>query len=362
MQKKRIGIVTHYYNSNNYGGMLQAYALTYWLNKAGFDAAQICYYKRPNHAISGKSVKSSLRALKKRIIKRIIDSRKITFKKFEELIPHTDLVYDDKNIKLVNDSFDIFITGSDQVWNFNWYDENYYLSFVSREKKKLSYSASFGKKDFSENELIVLKEKLNDFDFISVRESDSKAVLEKLLNRDVAATLDPTLLLSADEWSNVDSNRFSGVHNYVFCYFLTSNKKIRKNALLFAKKMQKQIFNIPYLQNTFEPNDLLFGNHIRDVSPGDFISLIKNADYIITDSFHACAFSIIFHKPFFVYGRDGDMKMNNRINELLSLFDCSDCFLDFDHIPSNFEENISSNNYYIKKAQSEAYLLKALLD
>lgn len=328
----RLGIITHYYNSKNYGGMLQAYALVKVLRDLGYDAEQICYLAESNS--TQKSLKSCVKSLINMVIKKKLDRRKKAFKQFEISIPHSKKVYSERDIEQSVELYDSFITGSDQVWNFKWYISSYFLTFVPSRKKKIAYAASMGTSSLSEEESIKLKEHIKDYTAVSLRESDSADFVQTLTRLPVQTTLDPTLLLDLDDWKSISNDRLIK-GQYLFCYFLGRDKTIRVLAKRFAKKHNLKIVTLPNLQQHLEINDLGFGQHrLYDVNPGGFVSLIRNADYIFTDSFHATVISLIFHKSFISFGRNGSQAMNNRIDNLLNIFDCHERFLS---APENVE-------------------------
>jgi len=324
----KIGIITHYYDSNNYGGMLQAYALVKCLENLGYNVEQICYSTINPITKRKLSVKECIKSLSVRLIGNGLNIRKKAFKNFEEKIAHSDRVYTASTIYHANDDYEIFITGSDQVWSFRWFVSSYFLDFVLSNKTKIAYAASMGASSLTPEDSSKLKEYIIDYSAISLREKDSADFVQTLTNLNVQNTVDPTLLLDNDEWTRISEKKIVG-EKYIFCYFLGRDKNIRKLAKQFAKTKKIKLVTLPNLQHHLEVNDLFFGNlKLYDVDPGDFISLIRNAEYILTDSFHATVFSGIFEKRYVVFGRAGGMKMNNRVKNLLELLDNSERFIE----------------------------------
>lgn len=341
-----IKIITLFYNSTNYGGILQSYALTKKINE--FDnvkACQICYTKIVNASkkriklkkifnlplvcryIRAKIIRLfSLGELKK--IKDVKKKRSELFSVFvDKNIPKTLKEYNRYNIKELIDETDVFLAGSDQVWNVNFYDESYRLEFVPSSKYKFSYAAGVSSGVLTDEQQEVFKKALTSFDAISVREKNAIDTLQALTDKRVEWVLDPTLLLSDKDWDQICSER-KVKEKYVFCYFLgalaISNKKITK----FAKSRNLKVVCMPYLWGTSK-KDSNFGDYkIYDAAPHDFISLIKYAEYVFTDSFHATVFSHIYKKNFFVFNRAGFKSMNDRIYSLTSLFDTQERFCD----------------------------------
>lgn len=331
----KIGIITYYYNSINYGGVLQAYALVKVLEKNNVVVEQISYDSigEKINEKGNNSIKYNIKqAIKKTIaayLNFMLKKRYESFYRFRDEIPHTPKVYNDSNIVEISRYYDIYITGSDQVWNTTWYRPAFFLEFVPEDKKKVSYAASIGKKELTENESDIFKSALTGFSAISVREQDSVSLLSSMINMKTEWVLDPTLVLDKSDWDNLASRPIVK-KQYIFCYFIGDGYKERKLAKRFAKEHNLCLVVLSHPAG-FNYSDLGFGDKkMYDAGPADFISLIKYADYIFTDSFHACVFSSIYHKQFFVFPRNGKKAMGNRIYSLLSLFNCVDHFCDTD--------------------------------
>lgn len=328
---KKIGIITHYYESQNYGGLLQAYALCKKLEQLGYSAEQIQYkhvdavpkvietQKRwtRERVITGIGYRIS--KITKRKFHKNMSLRRKALATFRESIPHSNEIYTAQTVKECNEVYDVFITGSDQVWNVAWYDEAYFLKFVIN-KPKYSYAASVGTEDFDNKTQKLFKENLAGYSGISVRESTSVELLQPLTNNIVHWVLDPTLLFMSSEWDEVCSER-KIQEEYLFCYFLGEDLTQRELAKEYAKKCGLKIVTLPHLGGRIRKCDNKFGDiQLWDVTPLDFISLVKYSKCIFTDSFHACVFANIYNREFFVFDRTGSTKMSGRIVSLLKLF------------------------------------------
>ncbi len=338
-----VGVVSLFYNSTNYGGVLQSYALVNGLNSLGVNAYQICYQRV---SIASKRrflklfsplklcrfVKNKIRKFKNR--KNIEKVGAIAAKRFKPFalfvnanIPKTDKAYNQNTIKETLNDTDIFVTGSDQVWNVNYYDEIYRLDFVPQTKYKFSYAAGVSSGELTKKQKNIFQKSLSTYDSISVREREAVNVLQPLSDKKIEWVLDPTLLLSREKWDNVCANR-KIEEAYIFCYFLGSLSIDNGKIIEFAHKRGLKVVMMPYLTGT-SCDDSDFGDYkIYDAAPQDFISLIKYAEYVFTDSFHATVFSHIYKKNFFVFNRAGLKSMNDRIYSLTSLFDTQDRFCD----------------------------------
>ena len=181
----KIGILTHYYNNSNYGGNLQAYALVKFLKEKGYLAEQVCFIPcfTEQKQIEGRSMLNRLISKMKRSIFHpcqelvVIPKRKRTNKTINpmekrmvavcdfnsNIIPHGTTIYDSNNICEANNEYDCFITGSDQVWNLNWYEPAFFLNFVEEKKKKISYAASMAMDNLTEEQKAIVKQHLEDF-------------------------------------------------------------------------------------------------------------------------------------------------------------------------------------------------------
>jgi len=342
----KIGIITHYYNSNNYGGNLQAYALCNVIRKLGYSAEQIQYDRKSENRFLGYK-KIPLRIIYDKIKSRIKNkvNSMVYGKKYEDglrlrnkairtfnkqSIPHSEQVYNTDTIAQANISYDVFITGSDQVWHPEAVCGAYLLNFVDGNvRTKLSYAASLAVNNISQNYEYLLKEALVDFQAVSVREQSAVDIINRVTGSIVEQVLDPTLLLDSSEWDEiVPKSPISG--KYIFCYFLGGSHNHRQIAKAYAEKYSIKLVTLPYLQGKYQKHDEDFGDiQLYDIDPPLFISLIKHAEYVFTDSFHATVFSILYRKQFVVLERaSGNGSMGSRLYTLTEIFGVKERFCD----------------------------------
>lgn len=335
LKLKNVAIISLYYNNKNYGGLLQAYALTKIINDLAYNAEQLCWSRDcKSQYLHKKSYlsKCKIRKIKRFIICRFenhfIKTRNYAFKEFEVQIPHSKHIHNKINIKEYLENYDAFVIGSDQVWNMHWFGKEYFFKDVLGTKYKFSYAASMPDTNISEEQKKFVKEALTDFNAISVREEKTAEFLSELCGRDVKQVLDPTLLHDAKQWDEIaDKKVVKG--KYIFCYFLGKDKQHRKAAKEFAKKTGLKIVTLPFLNGVIK-EDIFFGKRrLYDISPGDFVSLIKNAEYVLTDSFHAVVFSNIYKVKYFVFNRTC-IDMSERITTLLAMFETPERFIEAD--------------------------------
>ncbi|MBR2971364.1 MAG: polysaccharide pyruvyl transferase family protein [Clostridia bacterium] len=383
MQNK-IGIVTMYHNSINYGGVLQAYALTRVLNDNGYDAEQIRVVGKMTERqklciLFNFGVKRAIRQvwrnakwIFKQPIKRILKRQSIavvahnsldtSFEHFRnDYVPHSQEIYNGNNVNKTNHKYDIFITGSDQVWNFSWYNPIYFLDFAKKHKKKISYAASISMDSLSDKQRRVFRKSLRSYNAVSVREEESIALISDLSPVDPKIVLDPTLLLSRDKWNTL-ATKETVSDEYAFCYFIGDNKASRRVAKEFAQKMGLKLIGISHYDK-YDGFDI----ELSTAGPEEFLSYLKNAKYIFTDSFHAVVFSKIFEKQYFVFNRDNKGSMSSRIRTITSLFETEERFCYGERENLGYIESLSDIDYTKsllkfeeKKKESIEFLLGAL--
>ncbi len=344
---KKIGILTHYYESCNIGGLLQAYALPALLNRHHFLAEQISFdfnfydkvavRKRLTILLRGvtfvKCIKYFLQVLRNlyqswenKKISAIVKEQKKVFLAFRQFIPHSLTLYNNANISQSNAEYDVFITGSDQVFSSYLLPLSaYYGEFATSDKKVISYGASSDVKQFSPKAEEVFAQKIKRLNVISVREKTLKEYVERLTDQKVDVVLDPVFLLSPQEWLALANPVSMPQKPYVFCYFLGSKSGWqRKKAQEYADKYGYEVIHLPYVMQTVRSADRFLKNPGRwDVGPREFITLIHQAQCVFTDSFHGLAFSINFGKNFYVFDRDdqsGPNSMNARITDTVNTF------------------------------------------
>ncbi len=224
---------------------------------------------------------------------------------------------DTPGLSKLNEKFDAFIAGSDQIWSvfdsiFNPY---YYLSFVT--KSKIAYAPSLGTDRIPEHTVQTLKELLSDFSAVSVREKVSALQLSELSGREVEWVADPTLLHDQRFWSDFASDTHLKKNKYMLCYFLENKKWYFDYARKLAKKL--------HLRMVLLPNRWDFLNHesvmTEGVGPKEFVSLIQHAKYVLTDSYHASIFALIFEKNFQYLLRFSKNDPNSQNIRVQSLFE-----------------------------------------
>ena len=361
---KKVGICTIYFENPNYGGILQAYAMQKIIEILGYEAEMITYY-------NGTRLHRLLSRIKNASIKKDTVSKKVRIRRkavegFALSIPHTKLYYSNTICRATN-NYDCFITGSDQVWNPNWINIYTSLDFVDHRKKTIAYAASTGKVNLDPVQSEKLKRAIENTKYISIREKESIPVLQEFADRKIEYVLDPTLLFSSKDWNELCSNRIID-EDYMFCYFLRGNETLRKTALEYAKWKSIKVVSIPFMNGEYRVIDDGFGDYsLYDVSPKDFLSLIRYATFVMTDSFHAAVFSHLYEREFIV-SSELDNEMGCRLKSLSELFGTEEHYIDNHEMVTlnklialeNSKMELKWDQYRTLRQQSLTFLKEAL--
>lgn len=314
----KIGVLTFHF-AYNYGAMLQAYALSNYIDGiSGMECEVIDY--RPNKINSlyrPKMIdfyKKPLLNIKRSIKKRISCTSHANFEKFlKQQLKQSKRAVNDKEFSTIIKKYDAVFVGSDQVWNpqITGGDKNYLLYKGSNSLKKFSYAASIGANSINEEWKNSISKFLKSFKEISVREESGRKLLKDIqpeLCVDVIS--DPVFLLSTEEWRKLEK-AVPRVDKFILFYSLSRNIELEQETKRLSEKMGIKIVSIHPLFKS------KVGECKCDIGPLQFLWLIDNAEYVCTDSFHATAFSVIFRKNIIV---EYDNEKGNRIANLLNEF------------------------------------------
>lgn len=311
---KKISVITLHY-IRNYGSVLQTYATQRKFELMGYNV-EIIDYIRPKKDVDLRKGVNPLKKLLNKLLGLI--QRPFHDKVFDDFLKKNIKLtrhYDDYNDLKTNPPLsDIYCVGSDQTWNSE-YNQGilpaYYLDFGSENCKRVGYAVSIGLDAFPEKEIPQIKQYIQRFSAISVREASAKKIIEDIGYKNVFHVLDPTLVLKKEEWRNLIASRtIKG--KYIIIYRLNKNQELENYAKSLSQKTGCKIVRMSYWLTQF----LDSGKMIFTPTVNEFLSLIYYADYVITDSFHCTAFSLNFEKEFFVFYPG---KFNTRIQSLLEL-------------------------------------------
>ena len=332
-----IGLLTLNPIMYNYGGFLQELALQDALIKMGYNIEIINY--NPAEELNTFSAKRGIKYFTfdkflamlnprkenkmKECVASEISVRHKSFDRYrkQELRLSEKIEYGDLHSDQL--PYSIYVCGSDQIWNPDYNIPAFFLDFVEDKNRKVIYAASFGKTTLTKREGKRYCELLDGLKYVSVREETAQALVEKISRKKAEVVVDPTLLHTTEYWEEKAKSSNKEYKDYVFCYFLDLTREKFSAAQRYASKLNCKIVMIPYLHNR---EDELFGDiHDSNVAPNDFLKLIKDATAILTDSFHATVFSLVFNKKFWVFGRNaGSYNMNTRIDSLLKMYNAEE--------------------------------------
>lgn len=318
-----VGILTFHF-SDNYGAALQAYALRRWMTEQGHHASFIDY--RPAHIEHGgrlslptspARLKANLKVVYLAVSSFIHEhfgnrSQQEKFVRFREhfLGIQRDTTPADNGASLAAaQAYDLIVAGSDQIWSPSQhfgFDPNYFLAFAQPFRaRKVSYAASFGRDRVTTSEAAQLPRLLHNFDAISVREASGVTLVERATGHRPANVPDPTLLHS--NYSELTDGVPSEHHDpYIFCYGLRSPDNIRQTADLVSAQLGCPVLSPHNPHRRW----VEIGNTVYP-DPGEWVSLVKNARFVVTNSFHGTVFALLFRKPFIVAGLTGEKATAN---------------------------------------------------
>lgn len=380
---KKIGILA--VRTLNYGSLLQSYATQEILRSEGYDA-EIILYKKTN------KIKQALRLLYWPMFK---TQCKVYFKKIyivtikRALKPYFDKKYaalngfidkyfisspeykGRKSLIAGAKSYRAFVLGSDQVWNPLNYGADYFsMSWIPDNITKITYAASFGVSSIPKYQKKKTALDLNRIDYISVREDSGKQIIKDLTERDVPVVVDPTLLVDFGCWKKFAEKPVLGKEKYIMCYFLGTTESHRTTAKELSKMLKLPIVTLPHGDEIVKA-DFGFGDILPEaVGPEEFVNLIANAEYVITDSFHGTVFSTMFRKKLIVFNRyvesaNSTESTNSRLSSILGILGMKNRLFDSENgIQSGMFEEINYDCVHERLNElrrfSKDYLINAL--
>ena len=286
-EKKKVATMTFSY-SQNLGCLLQMYALQDYIKQLGYECQCIRFKEFDNHPFETiKGIPDGLSDIlyygkSKEKNRKINDYR-------NKYIDFTDKTYQNSDeMGELNDQYDIFVAGSDQIWNVHkGIIEEFFLPFVKSDKKKIAYAASFGLSKLPDEYRDPVKERIKSFNAISIRESSGVKIVEDLLEETVPQTIDPVFLLNRDKWETLCPERRIE-DKYIFVYPTQISKELKSIVKQAKEKLNCKVYSLFYFWGVDKV--------IKDADPLDFINYIRYAELVVGSSFHATAFAIIFEK------------------------------------------------------------------
>ncbi len=342
-----IALVTCYFQPN-YGSQLQAYATQMAFDKLGIanetiridgllpeiNKAKYKYFL--SKFFDWATIKDKMATVRKFLAKKrnseYAKNLAIRYKMFEDFASTKFRLSERYNSKqeLTENArkYSAFVVGSDQLWLPSNIAADYYtLNFVPIEIPKIALATSFGISKLPQKYAELASKFLNRFNHISVRETSGQKIAQELTDKDIAVVCDPTIMFTADDWTKAldaveNGNRYADGQKYIFVYFLGNNPWQRELVKNVQKDIGLKIVQIAH-SDEYVKTDVGFADFTPyNVGPKEFVELIRDAEFVFTDSFHCSVFSMLNHKKFFTfprYSNDGTASTNGRLYSLLSL-------------------------------------------
>ena len=347
----------------NYGNRLQNYALSFLLSSVG-ECKTCQLLLESNHSLMQRLslTNSRILPLVKKILRRNSiqeTNRELNFMKFNvAYLRQTSLIDTTKSGSFIrlDKPGTRFVIGSDQVWNYKWitqHDMKVRLGMFVTPHRLLTYAASIGVDNITDDWVFLFREGLSRISSISVREYRAAELVKELTGLDAAVVLDPTLMLDTNQWNGITRGFVREDDRYVLTYFLghpsdRQEQTIRRYAQTHGCRIRRII-------------------DMRDretyvAGPQDFVELFSKAQYVFTDSYHACCFSILYHKQFTVFNRagaEGAASMNSRMETLFRLFDLDSVVMD-DGLAPNIDYGKVDKFLAQHRSESQTWLNNAM--
>ena len=321
----KIGIMT-WFRYYNYGTALQVFALYHYLAAKGHIVNVIDYIPQKKgtsdiHSYRLTDYLEMKRAERKRKPSNYMepyetDERRFLFERFLDfsLSQPANLMSELENL---NSQYQAFICGSDQIWAPTIFDPHYFLDFVADEEKMIAYAPSIGLPSIDDRFVeSSMEELIRRFPHLSVREEQGAGIIKSLVDRDAEVVVDPTFLLSFDEWKKYCANVPSGTP-YLLVYMLGNEKEHWEQIYRIANEKNLKVKIIPVFENDLSRDGCI----TSAIGPAEFLGLVSRAAYVCTDSFHGTIFSLIFRNEFSVFERfdsTNNKNQNSRIYNLLT--------------------------------------------
>lgn len=298
----RIGVYTIHADTN-FGAQIQAYATQRFLKEHGLEAEIVnvmtpIQENRMNYRFSWMDIKGFILNIM-RVIRPSVRKKICNMHKFHSLMSLSKRYFSEDEYIKCPQNYDVHLVGSDQVWNIENVKDDipfYFLSFLPKTSKKVSYASSFGCEKIKEDVLLKLKNPLSSFSAISVREKSGAELVSKIINHPVKCVLDPTFLLNAEQWNSILPKERIYPKKYILYYGFDNSA----NSYAMISET-KRILGYPLVGVSVSlTSPYRFDHFEMGAGPLEFLRLIRDAEFVVTSSFHGMALSINFQKNFLV--------------------------------------------------------------
>ena len=349
-----------WHHVRNYGTALQAYALKTIIERNGCSVDLIDYRREWTKPVVFKSLSSlfwsKLKSLRKRNEIHVEFKNELFESFFENKFTYTVPCRYRQDLDNLNDLYDAFVCGSDQIWGPEWFNPVYFLNFVTDKQKLIAYGPSIGVDKIMDNEIYIeMKNLINRFSSVSIRESSGCRIVEEMGMQSVSNVLDPVFLLSKDDWLSLSKPVHDIPTKYSIVFFLKNNECNIKKCLDYLN--EKTLY--PIVFHSVQSSDNSYAN-FDGCSVEQLLYLINHAETIYTDSFHITVLSIIFEKKFTLFLKNGmndKFSKNSRLTDLLAKLGLINNIFDFSEkydYPINYENVLVKINQL--KNESYGYL------
>ena len=332
---KIIGVISYniYANFTNYGSALQSWALQQAINKVGVGRWKAILVDYCPEILKDKDPLNPIKNMwdadeeSKKMCELSLPVIRENYKKFDSFYKNefnrSSQKYTQENFDdiLENEKIDGFVCGSDTIFCIDefGFDDGYYANYKPmKEKYTISYAASFGDSHFTEESYKVLNERLKNFKALGLRENEMIPYIKSHTSIPVEKVIDPTLLLDVKDYDSI-LEPVTREQKYILLYARRYNKKMENFAEELAKKNNWKIIEISLRATNAAKHEMFY-----EAGVGEFLSLVKNAEFVITNSYHGMIFSMHYRKPFYVFSRE---LCNRKISELLEYLGLSNRLL-----------------------------------
>lgn len=354
-----------FHDSSNYGSVLQSYALQTVLEGMGNEYQIINYSnkeKRKYDSLFRKNKEQSV----VRYLGKLIDSpyniiKRYKFRLFSNrYLNQTERIKTFRELQVYGSDKDVLIVGSDQVWNTDMIrkDPAYFLKFADGYKS-VAYAASIGKSVLREDEKEFICRMIKDFNYISVREKTAAELIEQITGRRAKIVLDPSLLLDRNAWAKICVRKKK--HPYIFAYVLTDTPSVQDfiKSLIKATNLHLYYVSAHFISARNK-------RYTSIPSPQEWITLMMNAEYVVTTSFHGTAFAVNFKKNFFTFinGRSQDSQNSRQVDFLKSvgLEERINPVFSVELLKQTLDFTQSENYLIEKRGEAKKFIKKAVED
>lgn len=354
---KKVQLTTLHSQNNNFGSVLQAYALYQYTKQLGYDVEVLNY--RPYYSNGSKDIKAFI---KKIIVNTMFlsyyISRSRRFNEFLKQEKQTKKFTSYEELEKNHPEADIYMIGSDQVWNTSFLcgkDPTYYLEYTD-SPNKMSYAASMGRFVNSQEEINRTKELTKDFKFISLREDKSAIQLQQAGRTDAKYVLDPVFLLSYSDYQNLHVKNKQIEDDYILAYVIHRDKFISQVIDEIVKITGKKVIQVGGFSSKCN-----YDSFPRGSGPREFLTLVENASFIVTSSFHGTAFAHIYQKQFaIVMPSSNTLRLENIletagttnrvVKEISDIERICNRKIDYNEVNQRLNKKIQESREYLKES------------